>query len=245
MNNKIALVTGATRGIGHSIALQLAKDGYTVVGTATSEAGAQSIQAAFDAGNYSGLGVKLDVRDEANIQAVLTLIQEQYGPLSILINNAGITRDNLLLRMKQDQWDEVIDTNLTSVFRLTKLALRPMLKQRYGRIVNISSVVGVMGNPGQANYVAAKAGLIGFTKSLALELANAGITVNAVAPGFIVTAMTDELDEAQIEAIMNRVPMKRMGAPEDIAHAVRFLIDPQSSYITGQTLHVNGGMCMV
>jgi 3-oxoacyl-[acyl-carrier protein] reductase len=245
MNNKIALVTGATRGIGQSIALTLAKDGYTVIGTATSEAGAQSIQAAFDAENYTGLGVKLDVRDEANIQAVLTLIQEQYGPLSILINNAGITRDNLLLRMKQEQWDDVIDTNLTSVFRLTKLALRPMLKQRYGRIVNISSVVGVMGNPGQANYVAAKAGLIGFTKSLALELANAGITVNAVAPGFIVTAMTDELDEAQIEAIMNRVPMKRMGAPKDIAHAVRFLIDPQSSYITGQTLHVNGGMCMV
>lgn len=242
---QIALVTGASRGIGQIIALELARAGMTVIGTATTDAGAQSIQAQLAAEGLSGTGMVLNICDEANIVAVLNAIQQQYGVLTVLVNNAGITRDNLLLRMRQEQWDEVIDTNLTSVFRMTKLALRPMLKQRYGRIVNISSVVGVMGNPGQTNYVAAKAGLIGFTKALALELANSGITVNAVAPGFITTAMTEQLDEKQQAAIMSMVPMKRMGVPADVAYAVRFLADEQASYITGQTLHVNGGMCMV
>jgi len=242
---KIALVTGATRGIGQAIALELARAGVTVVGTATSEAGAASIQAYFAKEGLTGFGLKLNVCDEANVVQVLQEIQQQHGALSILVNNAGITRDNLLLRMKQEQWDEVLETNLTSVFRLTKLALRPMLKQRYGRVINISSVVGVTGNPGQTNYVAAKAGLMGFTKALALELASAGITVNAVAPGFIETAMTEQLDEHQQKTILDRIPMSRMGTPEDIAHAVRFLASDQAAYMTGQTLHVNGGMCMV
>lgn len=244
-DNKIALVTGASRGIGQAIAVTLGQQGMTVVGTATSEAGAQRISDNFKSQGIKGEGICLDVCDADNVTAVLEHIQQQFGNISILVNNAGITRDNLLLRMKQEQWDEVINTNLTAVYRITKQVLRSMLKARYGRIINITSVVGVTGNPGQANYVAAKAGLIGFTKSLAQEIANYGITVNAVAPGFINTDMTGSLDEKQQAAILAMVPMKAMGEPQDIAHAVAFLAEDKAKYITGQTLHVNGGMCMI
>jgi 3-oxoacyl-[acyl-carrier protein] reductase len=188
------------------------------------------------------MGMQMDVCEEEQVTEVLAKIQEQFGLLNVLVNNAGITRDNILLRMKPEQWNEVLETNLTSVYRLTKSALRPMVKARYGRIINISSVVGVTGNPGQANYVAAKAGLIGFTKALAIEMAAYGITANVVAPGFIATDMTLNLNEKQQEAIMNMIPMKHMGRPEDIAYAVGFLAAEQASYITGQTIHINGGM---
>lgn len=243
--NKIAFVTGATRGIGAAIALELGRNGMTVIGTATTSEGAKKISQFLEENKILGAGMQLNVCDEANVVAVLDEIQNKYGAVTTLVNNAGITRDNLLLRMRQEQWDEVINTNLTSVYRITKLVLRSMLKMRYGRVINITSVVGVMGNPGQANYVAAKAGLIGFTKSLALELAGYGVTINAVAPGFIATDMTSSLNEKQQEAILGVVPMKRMGRPEDIAYAVAYLANDRASYITGQTLHVNGGMCMV
>lgn len=243
--NKIAFVTGATRGIGAAIALALGQSGMTVIGSATTEEGARKISDFLKAQKIEGQGIQLNVCDEANVLGVLEDIQKKYGPITALVNNAGITRDNLLLRMRQEQWDEVINTNLTAVYRITKLVLRSMLKMRYGRIVNITSVVGVMGNPGQVNYVAAKAGLIGFTKALALEVAGYGITINAVAPGFITTDMTSSLNEKQQEAILGAVPMQRMGKPEDIAYAVAYLADDRASYITGQTLHVNGGMCMV
>ncbi len=242
---KIALITGATRGIGQAILLRLGKRGITVIGSSTSDKGAASISEQLAKHNIEGQGVKLNVCDEANVAEVLEMIKSSYGPLTVLVNNAGITRDNIMLRMKADEWNDVIETNLTSVYRLTKSALRPMLKARFGRIINISSVVGVTGNPGQANYVAAKAGLIGLTKALAIEMAGVGITVNAVAPGFIETDMTGSLNEEQQQAIMSQIPMKKMGTPEDIAQAVDFLVDDKSSYITGQTLHVNGGMCMV
>lgn len=242
---KIALVTGASRGIGQAIADLLAKDGMFVIGTATTEAGAERITQRFKGQGLSGHGMALDVCDTDKVTVALDAIQKQWGAVSVLVNNAGITRDNLLLRMKIEQWDEVIATNLTAVYCLSRQVLRPMLKARYGRIINITSVVGVMGNPGQANYVAAKAGVIGFTKSLAQEMANYGITVNAVAPGFISTDMTASLDEKQTDAILSMIPMKSMGEPQDIAEAVSFLAADKARYITGQTLHVNGGMCMV
>ncbi|OGO93579.1 MAG: 3-oxoacyl-[acyl-carrier-protein] reductase [Coxiella sp. RIFCSPHIGHO2_12_FULL_42_15] len=242
---KIALVTGATRGIGAAIACELGKKGMTVIGTATTAEGADKISHYLREHHISGQGMLLNVCDEANVMAMFEEIQKKYGAITALVNNAGITRDNLLLRMKQEQWDEVIETNLTSVYRLTKLAIKSMLKNRYGRVINITSVVGVLGNPGQANYVAAKAGLIGFTKAMALELAGYGITINAVAPGFISTDMTHRLNEKQQEAILAAIPMKRMGKPEDIAYAVGYFVDDRADYITGQTLHVNGGMCMV
>lgn len=242
---QVALVTGASRGIGQAIALELGRLGMTVIGTATTEQGAQKISDYFKEHNVTGEGMKLNVREEADVTEVLDAIKNKYGVLTVLVNNAGITRDNILLRMKEEEWSDVIETNLNSVYRLTKQALRPMIKSRYGRIINITSVVGVTGNPGQANYVAAKAGLIGFTKALAIEMANVGITVNAVAPGFISTDMTKSLNEKQQEAIMDMIPMKKMGDPQDIAYVVGLLADSRAKYMTGQTLHVNGGMCMV
>jgi len=242
---KVALVTGASRGIGRAIAIALGREGATVIGTATTTEGAGSITAAFKKADIGGAGYVLDVRNAEAVQALVTQAQEDLGPVTILVNNAGIHRDNLLLRMKQEQWDDVIDTNLSSIFRLSKLCLKSMVKQRSGRIINITSVVGVMGNPGQVNYCAAKAGAIGFTKALALEMAAYGITVNAVAPGFIETDMTSQLSAEQREWISAKIPMKRSGTVEDIANAVVFLASDRSAYITGQTMHVNGGMFMV
>lgn len=245
LNGKVALVTGASRGIGQAIALSLGREGAVVIGTATSPDGAAKISAAFKAANIQGAGYALDVRDSEAVQTVLTQAQNDLGAIAVLVNNAGIHRDNLLLRMKEEQWDEVIDTNLSAVFRMSKICLKSMVKQRSGRIINITSVVGVMGNPGQVNYCAAKAGVIGFTKSLALEMAAYGITVNAVAPGFIETDMTNQLTPEQREWISGKIPMKRSGNVEDIANTVVFLATDRAAYITGQTLHVNGGMCMV
>lgn len=238
---KVALVTGATRGIGRAIAESLAQN-FKVIGTATSAEGAEKIS---DYLKDRGRGLQLNVTDPEQVKSALQTIGEKEGAPLILINNAGITRDNIVLRMKDEQWDEVINTNLSAVFRLTKLCLKPMLKERWGRIVNITSVVGVMGNPGQANYVAAKAGLIGFTKSVAQEFAAYGITANCVAPGFIQTDMTEALNEKQQAAIMAQIPMQSLGQPSDIAAAVEFLTKESARYITGQTLHINGGMCMV
>jgi 3-oxoacyl-[acyl-carrier protein] reductase len=242
MQGQIALVTGATRGIGKAIALQLAAQGVKVIGTATSDSGAASISE-YLAGH--GEGVTLNVSDDANIQAVLAHIDSTYGQLDILVNNAGITRDNLLMRMKDDEWDSVLDTNLKSVFRLCKGVMRGMMKRRSGRIINISSVVGTTGNPGQTNYCAAKAGLVGFTKALAKEIAARGITVNCVAPGFIDTDMTKSLTDDQKQAIFSNIPAARLGQPEEIAAAVVFLASPGAAYITGETIHVNGGMAMI
>ncbi len=242
---KIALVTGASRGIGRAIALELGRQGAVVAGTATTREGAEKISAALNAEHIQGGGYALDVRDSEAVQNVVAKVQTDHGPIAILVNNAGIHRDNLLLRMKDEQWDEVINTNLSAVFRMSKFCLKSMVKQRAGRIINITSVVGVMGNPGQANYCAAKAGVIGFTKALALEMAAYGITVNAVAPGFIETDMTSQLTPEQREWISGKIPMKRSGTVEDIANIVVFLASDQAAYITGQTLHVNGGMCMV
>jgi 3-oxoacyl-[acyl-carrier protein] reductase len=238
LQGQTALVTGASRGIGRAIALRLAADGARVVGTATSETGAAAITEALAA--QGGEGRVLDVRDAA----ACTALVEAIGPLSILINNAGVTRDTLLLRMKDEDWSEVLDTDLSSVFRLSRAALRGMMKARYGRIVSIGSVVGQMGNPGQANYCAAKAGLVGFSKSLAQEVGSRGITVNVVAPGFIETDMTHALGEDTRKALLERVPAQRLGAPEDIAAAVAFLASPEAAYVSGETLHVNGGMYM-
>lgn len=234
----MALVTGASRGIGRAIALRLAQDGARVIGTATSEAGAAAISEALAA--HGGEGRVLDVRDAAACTALVDAI----GPLSILVNNAGVTRDTLLLRMKDEDWSEVLDTDLTSVFRLSRAVLRGMMKARYGRIVSIGSVVGQMGNPGQANYCAAKAGLVGFSKSLAQEVGSRGITVNVVAPGFIETDMTHALGDDTRKALLERVPAQRLGAPEDIAAAVAYLASPEAGYVSGETLHVNGGMYM-
>jgi 3-oxoacyl-[acyl-carrier protein] reductase len=241
----VALVTGASRGIGRSIAEQLAKGGATVIGTATSEAGAQGITEWLTAGNFKGRGIVLNVADAASGEAALKDIEAKEGAVTILVNNAGITRDNLLLRMKAEEWDEIMNTNLASVFRLSKGVLRGMMKARRGRIINIASVVGVMGNAGQTNYAAAKAGIIGFSKSLAREVGSRNITVNVVAPGFIATDMTAKLPAEQQQQLTNQVALGRLGSPEDIAHAVAFLASPQASYITGETLHVNGGMYMV
>jgi len=239
-----ALVTGASRGIGKAIALMLGGRGAVVVGTATTEAGAQSISDYLLAGGVSGGGVRLDVKIEANIESVVADFEKTYGPISILVNNAGITQDNLAMRMKEAQWDAVIDTNLKSVFRLSKAVLRGMLKARSGRIINITSVVGSSGNAGQVNYAAAKAGIAGMTRSLARELGGRGVTVNCVAPGFIDTDMTRALTEVQRAGLLQQIPLGRLGSPEEVAAAVAFLASPQAAYVTGTTLHVNGGMYM-
>ncbi|EKT56401.1 3-oxoacyl-ACP reductase FabG [Providencia sneebia] len=241
-DGKIALVTGASRGIGKAIALTLAAGGATVIGTATSEKGAEAISAYLDG---KGKGFALNVTDPASIEETLGNIRQEFGEIDILINNAGITRDNLLMRMKEDEWQDIIDTNLSSVYRLSKSVLRAMMKKRHGRIISIASVVGVMGNAGQTNYAAAKAGLIGFSKSLAREVASRGITVNVVAPGFIETDMTKALTDEQRAGILSQVPADRLGDAQEIASAVAFLASDQAGYITGETLHVNGGMYMI
>ena len=243
--NDFALVTGASRGIGRAIALELGRRGARVVGTATSAAGAAAITEALAGAGVAGRGVVLDVADAASVDACLKEIEAAEGTPSILVNNAGVTRDGLLLRMSAADWQAVIETDLSSVYRTCKAVMRGMMKARRGRIINIASVVGVMGNAGQSNYAAAKAGMIGFSKSLAREVGSRGITVNVVAPGFIVTDMTEALGEAARAALLGQVPLGRLGSPEDIAHAVAFLASPQAAYITGETLHVNGGMYMI
>jgi 3-oxoacyl-[acyl-carrier protein] reductase len=242
MTKQVALVTGASRGIGRAIAEQLAKDGFFVVGTATSESGAESISAYL---GESGKGLKLNVAEPDSIDQVAKAITETMSPPTVLVNNAGITKDNLLMRMKDEEWDEIINTNLTSVFRMSKALLRGMMKAKTGRIINISSVVGTTGNAGQANYAAAKAGMVGFTKSLAKEVGSRNITVNTVAPGFIDTDMTRELPEQSKQALLSAIPLARLGNVDEIAHAVSFLASEGAGYITGETLHVNGGMLMV
>ena len=242
LSGKIALVTGASRGIGRAIAEKLVACGATVIGTATTEKGAEAISQYLD---QNGKGLALNVTDEASIESVISTVKAEFGDIDILINNAGITRDNLLMRMKEDEWQDILDTNLTSVFRLSKALMRTMMKKRYGRIITIGSVVGTMGNAGQANYSAAKAGLIGFSKSLAREVASRGITVNVVAPGFIETDMTAALTDEQKALTLAQVPVGRLGQPTEIANAVAFLASDEASYITGETLHVNGGMYMV
>jgi len=241
---KIALVTGASRGIGQATAVALGKAGATVVGTATSDAGAASISSYLVGEGIKGAGLKLNVNDPAAIEQVLGGIEAKFGAVAILVNNAGITRDNLLLRMKDSEWDEIMDTNLKSVFRISKLVIRPMMKARFGRIINITSVVGSIGNPGQANYAAAKAGIAGFSKSLARELGSRNITVNCVAPGFIDTDMTRGLPEEARTALLAHVPLARFGQPREVAAAVVFLASEGAAYVTGSTLHVNGGMYM-
>ncbi|MBV8125677.1 MAG: 3-oxoacyl-ACP reductase FabG [Burkholderiaceae bacterium] len=238
----VALVTGASRGIGRAIALSLAEQGYVVVGTATSESGAAAISEAL--APHGGRGVVLNVNDAPAVDAVVDEIVKAHGGLQVLVNNAGITRDNLSMRMKDEEWDAVVDTNLKAVFRMSRAVMRTMMKQRYGRIISITSVVGASGNPGQANYAAAKAGVAGMTRSLARELGSRGITVNCVAPGFIATDMTEVLPEAQKTALLAQIPVGRLGDPREIAHAVGFLASPQAGYITGTELHVNGGMFM-
>ncbi|MBA6390762.1 3-oxoacyl-ACP reductase FabG [Colwellia sp. BRX10-3] len=241
LEGKVILVTGASRGIGKAIATQLKALGGNVIGTATSEHGAANISEYLG----EGQGLVLNVTDDASISAMFDIIKEKYGAVDILVNNAGITRDNLMMRMKDDEWNDIINTNLTSVFKISKAVLRAMMKKRNGRIINIGSVVGSMGNAGQVNYATAKAGLIGFTKSLAREVASRGITVNTVSPGFIDTDMTQTLTDEQKEGIFAQVPANRLGKPEEIANAVAFLASDSAAYITGETLHVNGGMYMV
>ena len=241
MQGKIALVTGATRGIGRAVAEELASKGAFVIGTATSEKGAESISAYL---GEKGRGLVLNVADQASIDAVLEYIKQEFGDIDILVNNAGITRDNLLMRMKDEEWFDILQTNLSSVYHLSKAMLRTMLKKRFGRIINIGSVVGSMGNAGQTNYCAAKAGLIGFSKALAKEVASRGITVNVVAPGFIATDMTEVLSEELKNNLLTQIPAGRLGEPKDIAKAVAFLASDDSAYINGTTLHVNGGMYM-
>lgn len=245
LTGQIALITGASRGIGAAIAQTLGEQGAIVVGTATSEAGAQVISQAFSNANIRGEGMALNVNDAAQVEVTLKAIAEKYGDVSILVNNAGITRDTLLMRMKDEDWDAVISTNLTSVFRMSQAVLRPMMKARTGRIISISSVVGHMGNAGQTNYAAAKAGMTGFTKSLAAEVGSRGITVNCVAPGFIDTDMTAELSEEITNKMLARIPAGRLGNVKEIAATVAFLASPSAAYITGETIHVNGGMLMV
>jgi len=244
LEGKVALVTGATRGIGRAIALNLGEQGATVVGTATSESGAKTISDFLNKAGISGTGLVLNVTDADSIESVVTAVETEFSAPSILINNAGITRDNLLMRMKDDEWNDIIDTNLTPIFKLSKRCLRAMTKARWGRIVTITSVVGVMGNAGQTNYAAAKAGVIGFSKSLAREVGARGITVNAVAPGFIDTDMTSSLSDDHKSALLTNVPVKRLGEPAEIAAAVTFLASDSAAYITGETLNVNGGMYM-
>lgn len=242
LQGQIALVTGASRGIGRAIATALAAQGVKVIGTATTDAGAAAIGEALAA--QGGVGLKLDVTDAAALEAAVDGIVKQHGAIHILVNNAGITRDQLAMRMKDEDWDAVHDTNLKAVFRASRAVMRPMMKQRYGRIVSITSVVGASGNPGQANYAAAKAGVAGMTRALARELGSRGITVNCVAPGFIQTDMTEALPQAQKDALMGQIPLGRLGSPDEIAAAVAFLASPAAGYITGTELHVNGGMYM-
>ncbi|WP_431273780.1 3-oxoacyl-ACP reductase FabG [Variovorax ureilyticus] len=239
---QVALVTGASRGIGSAIALELAQRGLKVIGTGTTDEGAAKITAALSA--YGGRGCTLDVNDGAAVEALVDEIVKVYGAIHVLVNNAGITRDTLAMRLKDSDWDAVLDTNLKAVFRLSRAVIRPMMKQRYGRIINITSVVGASGNAGQANYAAAKAGVAGMTRALARELGSRSITVNCVAPGFIETDMTASLPEAQQQALLAQIPLGHLGKPADIAHAVAFLASPQAAYVTGQELHVNGGMHM-
>ena len=241
---KISLVTGASRGIGAAISDNLGNQGYTVIGTATSEAGAARISERFAEKNIQGSGMVLDVTDSQSVDQLISQITDKFGAPTILVNNAGITKDNLLLRMKDDEWSDVINTNLTAVFRLSKACLRPMTKARWWRIVNISSVVGSMGNAGQSNYSATKAGIAGFARSLAKEIGSRGITVNTVAPGFIDTDMTKDLPEANKQAMLEQIPLARLGLPSEIAAVVSFLISDSASYISGETIHVNGGMYM-
>ncbi|AUI87416.1 3-oxoacyl-ACP reductase [Vibrio azureus] len=242
LEGKIALVTGASRGIGRAIAELLVERGATVIGTATSENGAASISEYL---GENGKGLALNVTDVESVEATLKTINDEFGAIDVLVNNAGITRDNLLMRMKDDEWNDIINTNLTPIYRMSKAVLRGMMKKRAGRIINVGSVVGTMGNAGQANYAAAKAGVIGFTKSMAREVASRGVTVNTVAPGFIETDMTKALNDEQRAATLSNVPAGRLGDPREIASAVAFLASPEAAYITGETLHVNGGMYMV
>ena len=245
LDGKLVLVTGASRGIGKAIALTLGRAGATVIGTATTESGSDNISKIFADNKVSGKGIKLNVTDNEQIASLIKSVNEDFGSIDILINNAGITRDNILLRMKEDEWEDIINTNLSSLYKMTKSVLRGMIKKRSGRIISITSVVGAMGNAGQSNYAAAKAGMIGFTKSLAREVGVRGITVNAVAPGFIETDMTSNLPDEQKEALASQIPMGRLGTPDEVANAVLFLAGDGGSYITGQTLHVNGGMYTV
>lgn len=245
IKGKIALITGASRGIGLAIAKEVGLQGAIVLGTATSEESAHTITQLLSEKGFKGKGYTLNVCDQKAIKTILAQMQKDFGSPDILVNNAGITRDNIILRMKLEEWEAVIETNLNSVFYLSKSCLKPMFKKRWGRIINITSVVAVMGNPGQANYVAAKAGLIGLTKIIAVEHAAYGVTANCIAPGFIETEMTSVLSENQQAAILARVPMKRMGCPEEIAKAVVYLASEGAGYMTGETLHINGGMCMV
>ncbi|MGE5523985.1 MAG: 3-oxoacyl-ACP reductase FabG [Rhodospirillaceae bacterium] len=244
VEGKVALVTGASRGIGRAILLSLARAKAVVIGTATSQPGADGIEAALAEAGAQGRGCVLNVNDGAQTEATLAEIQRAYGDIAILVNNAGITRDNLLLRMKDEEWDSIMSTNLKSAYRLSKLVLRGMMKARFGRIINITSVVGATGNAGQSNYAAAKAGLVGFSKSLAREVGSRNITVNCIAPGFIDTDMTRALTEEQRTALLGQIPLGRLGAPEDIAAAVLYLASEGAGYVTGSTLHVNGGMYM-
>ncbi len=244
LENEIALVTGASRGIGKAIALELGNKGAVVIGTATSDSGAEAITNYLKENAIQGIGLALNVTSQESIDAALIKINEAFGAPSILVNNAGITRDNLLMRMKDQEWDDIIDTNLTSVYRMSKACMRGMMKARKGRVINISSVVGESGNMGQTNYAAAKAGMIGFSKSMAREVATRGITVNCVAPGFIETDMTKGLPDAQKEALLKQIPVNRLGQPEEIAAAVSYLASPGAAYVTGQTISVNGGMYM-
>lgn len=245
LTGQIALITGASRGIGAAISLELGKQGATVIGTATSDNGATAITSTLQSAGIKGEGMALNVNDAAQVEVTLKAISEKYGDVSVLVNNAGITRDTLLMRMKDEDWDAVLSTNLTSVFRMSQAVLRPMMKARTGRIISISSVVGHMGNAGQTNYAAAKAGMTGFTKSLAAEVGSRGITVNCVAPGFIETDMTAELSEDITNKMLARIPAGRLGSVKEIAATVAFLASPSAAYITGETIHVNGGMLMV
>ena len=242
---KVALVTGASRGIGASIAVELAKNNMLVIGTATSDKGVRAIEENFKLNHQKGIGLVLDVNDNNSIESLIKHVEENYGNIDILVNNAGITKDTLLMKMKDEDWDEVMNTNLKSVFKLSQSVIRKMMKNRYGRIINISSVVGHSGNAGQTNYTAAKAGMSGFTKSLAQEVGTRGITVNCVAPGFIDTEMTRSLPEEYKNQLISKIPLGKLGSPNDIANAVAFLASENADYITGETLHINGGMLMI